>query len=163
MVQALKTLTRMHITNKLNPILAEIILAALFTTLLLPLPWHHCTWQCHFPRRVCSIKFQRMNGIATLMEFRPQRFAPTSAHVAQRGSAPWVRPSQEPTGAVGEPGAPTHRPPSRRHWPQPSGGHFPGTPAPKCNAANTYSNLIEASEEVLSKSHRKKKSRLKEK
>ena len=42
-------------------------------------------------------------------------------------------------------------------------GCLPRTVAPKRNVADTYSSLIEASEEVLSKSHRKKKSRLEDK
>lgn len=47
--------------------------------------------------------------------------------------------------------------------PQPSpGGTCPWNAALKHKVADTHSSLMEASEEVLSKSHRKKKSRLEE-
>ena len=83
--------------------------------------------------------------------------------MAQSGSVPRVQPSQEAGGVKGRLQALKHRLPSPSvSEAQPQGTFIPDL-EPELNVADTYSNLIEASEDVLSKSHRKKKSKLKEK
>lgn len=84
----------------------------------------------------------------------------------------WPEAQQEPGGAGGEDPGPVvsgrkvsvlKHGLSSHSAAQAPVGHSPRTMAQKLSMADTYSNLTEVSEEVLSKSHRKKKSRLKDK